>query len=91
MIPRAVLGDGMHLSGGQAAYGSKPAILKIGNPAVRRNPNSAFGVLKKRLEAVIWQFKIGYLAHPLACRAVLSGLLFLFDPIAPLAFACGKS
>ena len=40
-IPRAVPGDGMHVSAGHAADGNKPAILEVGDPAHAWRPKFA--------------------------------------------------
>src|SRR6266478_62305 len=60
-IPAVVPGDGIQLAAGHAKYGNKPAVLKVGNPAKRGDPNSPAIILKKRLHPAR-QSTIGYLA-----------------------------
>ena len=48
-IPRAVSGDGVHDSAGHPTHGDKPAIIEVGDPAERRDPNSPAFVLKQGL------------------------------------------
>src|SRR5258708_26395021 len=64
-IPRTFFGDGMHYFAWHRADGSKPAILKIGNPARCRDPNSPVIVLKEGLQDIIRQSAIAYLTHRL--------------------------
>lgn len=40
---------------GQVGYVSKPAILKVGNAAVRGDPNSPVNVLKEGLDGIVGQ------------------------------------
>jgi hypothetical protein len=46
-ILRSVPGDGMHLSAGHAVYRNEPAIIEVGDPAARGDPNSPAFVLKE--------------------------------------------
>src|ERR1700722_13433725 len=46
-IPRAISGNGVHDSTGHSTHGNKPAILQVGNPAERGDPNSSALVLKE--------------------------------------------
>jgi hypothetical protein len=62
-IPRTVRGAGKHLSVLHGVYENKPAILKVGNPARHRNPNSPAIVLSEGLHSPIRQSATGYLAH----------------------------
>jgi hypothetical protein len=39
-IPRTVAGDGQHKPAGHGGYGNGPAVLEVGNPTVRGDPNS---------------------------------------------------
>src|SRR6266566_5956070 len=62
-IPRALLGDGMHDPTRDRPNGNKPPILKIGNAAKRRDPNSPALVPKERHHGIVRQSIIVYLAH----------------------------
>src|SRR5580692_5375236 len=46
-IPRAVSGNGAHVSAGHTTHGNKPAILQVGDPVERGDPNSPAFVLKE--------------------------------------------
>src|SRR5262245_30376229 len=47
-IPRVILGNSMHGSAGNAAYGDKTVILQVADAAKRRDPDSPAMILKKR-------------------------------------------
>jgi hypothetical protein len=55
-IPGSVLSDGMHYSARKAAYGNKPIILHVADPATRGDPNSPAIILKKRIWVMSVQF-----------------------------------
>src|SRR5258705_5684627 len=74
----AILGDRIRLCGGQAVYGNKPAILKVGDSRRRGHPNSASIVLKNGLHPIIWQSRIRYFEYTRVRRARLTALPFLF-------------
>src|SRR5712691_1317412 len=71
-IPPSVLSDGMHISAGNAAYGNKPIILQVADPAKRGDPASSSTVLKKGPQPASWQSTAEDLAHPglRACAAL---------------------
>src|SRR6266849_6798283 len=71
-ISRTILGDGMHDSAGNAAYGNIPVIRQVADPAKRGDPDSSATVLKKGLQLVSWQSIAIDLAHPghRACAAL---------------------
>src|SRR6266436_690776 len=71
-MPPSVLSDGMHISAGKAAYGNKPIILQVADPAKRGDPDSSSTVLKKGPQPAIWQSTAEDLAHPglRACAAL---------------------
>src|SRR4051812_47854915 len=62
-ISPTVLCDGLHGRAGNRAYGNKPAILKIGDSARRRGPDSPATVLKERLHSGVRERTIVNLAH----------------------------
>src|ERR1700722_15035438 len=62
-VSRPVASDGVYLSGGNAADGNEAAILEVGNPPTRGDPNSAVIVLKEGFRAIVWQSTIGNFAH----------------------------
>ncbi len=53
-IPRTVASDGMHDPARRAVYGNKPAILEVGNPSSRGDPNSSAIILKEG-GCIVWQ------------------------------------
>src|SRR5271166_523454 len=53
--PRTVSGDGMHNSAGHGICRNKPAVLKVGDPTGRCDPNSRTIVLEQRPDGVIRQ------------------------------------
>src|SRR6266849_2430924 len=63
-ISRTILGDGMHDSAGNAAYGNIPVIRQVADPAKRGDPDSSAAVLKKGLQPVSWQSTAEDLAYP---------------------------
>src|SRR6478609_3525731 len=80
-IPRTVPGARKHQSARHGAYANKPAILKVGNPATRKDPDSPAIVLSEGAHSLIWQSTTGYLAHRaedacLARRSKPAELLF---------------
>src|SRR5580658_7376661 len=52
-VPPAVTGDGMHDPARYATDGNKPAILEVGKPACRGDPNSAAIILKERVRTIL--------------------------------------
>src|SRR5271166_5275833 len=54
-IPRTISGDGVYESVGHSADGNKPAILEIGKPAIRGNPDSPAVILKQGPHHIVRQ------------------------------------
>src|SRR6266853_2994479 len=61
--PRTVLDEGSRIRAGDRGYGREPAVLKIGNPVPRRDPNSLTSVLQEGKNVIVRQCDFGRLAH----------------------------